>query len=105
MTTSSDLPDLIATAVLHTHELDERASTSPLRLVRASRTLASMRSGELLRILTRDEASLREFRALATVKKFVVVSQERIDDHYVHLIAPQRDGPSDAWSHDPAPID
>ncbi|QJW84780.1 hypothetical protein HK414_17455 [Ramlibacter terrae] len=70
MTTSSGLPDLVATGSLHTRELDERGSTSPLRLVRAARTLASMRSGGLLRIVTRDEPSLREFRALATVKNF-----------------------------------
>lgn len=104
MTTSSDLPELTATAVLHTHELDERASSAPLRLVRAFRMLASMRSGELLRILTRDEASLREFRALATVKEFVVISQEQVDGDYVHLIAPRPDAPSDAWASAPAAI-
>jgi len=105
MTMSSDLPDLVATGVLHTRELDERASTSPLRLVRAARMLASMRSGELLRILTRDEASLREFRALAKVKNFLVISQEQVESDYVHLIAPGREAPSDAWAHDPSPVD
>lgn len=46
-------------------ELDVKGLNCPLPILRAKKALAEMNSGEVLRILTTDPGSIRDFQAFA----------------------------------------
>ncbi len=46
-------------------DVDARGLNCPLPILRAKKALASMQSGEVLRIVTTDPGSVRDFQAFA----------------------------------------
>lgn len=51
--------------LLHDHEVDARGLNCPLPILRTKKTLNGMHSGEVVRILATDPASVRDFQAFA----------------------------------------
>jgi len=49
----------------HDHEVDARGLNCPLPILRTKKTLNGMTSGEVVRILATDPASVRDFQAFA----------------------------------------
>lgn len=49
----------------HDHEVDARGLNCPLPILRTKKTLNGMNSGQLVRILATDPASVRDFQAFA----------------------------------------
>ncbi len=49
----------------HNHEVDARGLNCPLPILRTKKTLNGMTSGEVVRILATDPASVRDFQAFA----------------------------------------
>lgn len=72
-------------------EIDARALSAPLPLLRAHRALRAAPPGQQVRIITSYEGSLAEFQALAKyATHFELVSQDIVGDDYVHVLRRRR---------------
>lgn len=72
-------------------EIDARADSAPLPLLRAHRALRSVAPGQQVRIVTSYVGSLAEFQALAKyATNFDLLSQETVGDEYVHVLRRRR---------------
>jgi tRNA 2-thiouridine synthesizing protein A len=69
-------------------ELDARALSAPMAVVRAHRALRQMQPGEQLRVTSTDAAAFAAFRALAKVRGYTIVAQEQRGDESVHVLTP-----------------
>jgi TusA-related sulfurtransferase len=78
-------------AMAGAQEIDARADTAPLPLLRAHRALRSVRPGQEVRIMTSYVGSLAEFQALAKyATNCDLVSQDIVGDDYVHVLRRRR---------------
>jgi tRNA 2-thiouridine synthesizing protein A len=67
-------------------ELDARGLNCPLPILKAKKALAEMASGELLRILSTDPGSMRDFQAFARQTGNELVEQTSTEREFVHLL-------------------
>ena len=67
-------------------ELDTRGLNCPLPILKAKKSLASMTSGQLLRVVATDTGSLRDFQAFARQTGNELVEQTSENDEFVHYI-------------------
>ena len=72
---------------MHIHqELDTRGLNCPLPILKAKRSLNDMQSGQLLRVVSTDPGSLRDFQAFARQTGNDLVEQTTVDSDYVHIL-------------------
>jgi tRNA 2-thiouridine synthesizing protein A len=72
---------------MDTHkELDTRGLNCPLPILKAKKALADMGSGELLRVVSTDPGSMRDFQAFARQTGNELVSQETTGADFVHVM-------------------
>ena len=69
-----------------TRELDTRGLNCPLPILKAKKALAEMVTGELLRVVSTDPGSMRDFQAFARQTGNELVEQISVADEFVHLI-------------------
>ena len=67
-------------------ELDTRGLNCPLPILKAKKALADMASGELLRVVSTDPGSMRDFQAFARQTGNDLVEQTQLDSEFVHLL-------------------
>ena len=67
-------------------DLDTRGLNCPLPILKAKKALATMDSGALLRVLSTDPGSMRDFQAFARQTGNELVEQSQVDADYVHLL-------------------
>ena len=67
-------------------ELDTRGLNCPLPILKAKKALAEMHSGELLRIVSTDPGSMRDFQAFARQTGNELVAQNSSADEFVHVL-------------------
>jgi tRNA 2-thiouridine synthesizing protein A len=67
-------------------ELDARGLNCPLPILKAKKALAEMASGELLRIVSTDPGSMRDFQAFARQTGNELVEQTSNEREFVHLL-------------------
>ena len=70
---------------IHT-ELDTRGLNCPLPILKAKKALATMDSGALLRVVSSDPGSMRDFQAFARQTGNTLVAQTQVEADYVHVI-------------------
>jgi tRNA 2-thiouridine synthesizing protein A len=70
----------------HTIELDTRGLNCPLPILKAKKALAEMASGEVLKVLSTDPGSTRDFLAFAKQTGHELVSQEAAGAEFVHVL-------------------
>ncbi|MEA5096952.1 MAG: sulfurtransferase TusA family protein [Burkholderiaceae bacterium] len=63
-------------------EVDARGLNCPLPILRAKKALAGMQSGEVLRVMTTDKGSLRDFQAFAKQTGNELLAQEDRGSEY-----------------------
>ncbi|MGJ7484918.1 sulfurtransferase TusA family protein [Variovorax sp. LT2P21] len=72
---------------MHIHrELDTRGLNCPLPILKAKRSLNDMQSGELLRVVSTDAGSLRDFQAFARQTGNDLVEQQTVGTEYIHVL-------------------
>jgi tRNA 2-thiouridine synthesizing protein A len=72
---------------MDTHkELDTRGLNCPLPILKAKKALADMGSGELLRVVSTDPGSMRDFQAFARQTGNELVSQDTAGADFVHVM-------------------
>jgi len=69
-----------------TRELDTRGLNCPLPILKAKKALAEMVSGELLRVVSTDPGSVRDFQAFARQTGNELVEQTQAGTEYAHLL-------------------
>jgi len=67
-------------------ELDTRGLNCPLPILKAKKALTAMQSGQLLKVVSTDKGSLRDFAAFAKQTGNELVSQETVGDDFVHVL-------------------
>ena len=72
---------------MHIHqELDTRGLNCPLPTLKAKRSLNDMQSGQLLKVVSTDPGSLRDFQAFARQTGNDLVEQQTLGSDYVHVL-------------------
>jgi tRNA 2-thiouridine synthesizing protein A len=64
-------------------ELDTRGLNCPLPILKAKKALADMQSGEMLRVVSTDSGSVRDFQAFARQTGNELVEQQTEGPEYV----------------------
>ena len=67
-------------------ELDTRGLNCPLPILKAKKALAEMNSGELLRVVSTDPGSMRDFQAFARQTGNELVEQNSLGDEFIHTL-------------------
>jgi tRNA 2-thiouridine synthesizing protein A len=67
-------------------ELDTRGLNCPLPILKAKKALADMASGELLRVVSTDPGSTRDFQAFARQTGNELVEQNAAGAEFVHVL-------------------
>ena len=69
-----------------TKEVDARGLTCPLPILKAKKALSELTSGDLLRVLSTDPGSVRDFQAFARQTGNDLVEQQTTDEQFVHVL-------------------
>jgi len=67
-------------------EVDARGLNCPLPILKAKKALADMASGEVLKVVSTDPGSMRDFQAFARQTGNELVEQIKTDGEFVHLL-------------------
>ncbi|MDL2339504.1 MAG: sulfurtransferase TusA family protein [Pseudomonadota bacterium] len=67
-------------------ELDTRGLNCPLPILKAKKALADMVSGDVLKVVSTDPGSMRDFQAFAKQTGNELVGQSTEADEFVHLL-------------------
>ena len=67
-------------------ELDTRGLNCPLPILKAKKALAEMTSGQLLKVVSTDAGSLRDFEAFARQTGNDLVNQQTVGSDFVHVL-------------------
>jgi tRNA 2-thiouridine synthesizing protein A len=67
-------------------EIDTRGLNCPLPILKAKKALADMQSGQLLKVVSTDAGSVRDFQAFARQTGNELVEQQTVGQDYVHLL-------------------
>ncbi|CAM5782670.1 MAG: sulfurtransferase TusA family protein [Burkholderiales bacterium] len=69
-----------------TKEVDARGLNCPLPILKAKKALSELTSGQLLRVLSTDPGSVRDFQAFAKQTGNELVEQQSTQDQFVHVL-------------------
>lgn len=67
-------------------ELDTRGLNCPLPILKAKKALSEMTSGELLRVVSTDAGSVRDFQAFARQTGNELVQQTTAGNDFTHVL-------------------
>ena len=67
-------------------ELDTRGLNCPLPILKAKKALAVLTSGQLLKVVSTDPGSLRDFQAFCRQTGNELVEQETVGAEFVHVL-------------------
>ncbi len=67
-------------------ELDTRGLNCPLPILKAKKALADMASGDVLKVVSTDPGSMRDFQAFAKQTGNELVEQTASADEFIHLL-------------------
>ncbi len=72
---------------MHIHkEIDTRGLNCPLPILKAKKQLNEMHSGELLKVVSTDAGSVRDFQAFARQTGNDLVDQQTVGTDYIHVL-------------------
>ncbi len=67
-------------------ELDTRGLNCPLPILKAKKALTAMQSGQVLRVVSTDTGSLRDFAAFAKQTGNELLSQTTEGNDFIHVL-------------------
>ena len=67
-------------------ELDTRGLNCPLPILKAKKALADMLSGQLLKVVSTDAGSVRDFQAFAKQTGNDLVEQQTLGGDFIHVM-------------------
>ena len=76
----------LRTQMIIDKELDTRGLNCPLPILKAKKALAEMTSGQLLRVVSTDAGSTRDFQAFARQTGNDLVEQQTAGTDFIHVL-------------------
>ncbi|VWX57003.1 Sulfur carrier protein TusA [Burkholderiales bacterium 8X] len=67
-------------------EIDTRGLNCPLPILKAKKSLNDMESGQLLKVVSTDAGSVRDFQAFARQTGNDLVEQQTVGDEFIHVL-------------------
>jgi tRNA 2-thiouridine synthesizing protein A len=67
-------------------EIDTRGLNCPLPILKAKKALTDMQSGQLLKVVSTDSGSVRDFQAFAKQTGNELVEQSTAGEEFVHVL-------------------
>nr|WP_315209876.1 sulfurtransferase TusA family protein [uncultured Albidiferax sp.] len=67
-------------------EIDTRGLNCPLPILKAKKALTDMQSGQLLKVVSTDAGSVRDFQAFAKQTGNELVDQQTAGVDYIHVL-------------------
>ena len=67
-------------------EIDTRGLNCPLPILKAKKALATMQSGQLLKVVATDTGSMRDFQAFARQTGNELVEQQTVGAEFIHIL-------------------
>ncbi|WP_198969753.1 sulfurtransferase TusA family protein [Xylophilus sp. ASV27] len=67
-------------------ELDTRGLNCPLPILKAKKALSELHSGQLLRVVSTDAGSIRDFQAFARQTGNELVEQQTVAEEHIHIL-------------------
>ncbi len=67
-------------------EIDARGLNCPLPLMKARKAIAEMQSGQVLRVVATDSASMRDFLAYVRQAGHEMLEQQNVGREYIHVL-------------------
>ena len=67
-------------------DLDTRGLNCPLPILKAKKALAEMTSGEVLRVVSTDPGSVRDFQAFARQTGNDLIGQSNAGGEFIHVL-------------------
>jgi TusA-related sulfurtransferase len=67
-------------------EIDTRGLNCPLPILKAKKALAELQSGQVLKVVSTDAGSLRDFQAFAKQTGNELLEQKTHDTDYIHVL-------------------
>jgi TusA-related sulfurtransferase len=59
---------------------------SPLPILKAKKALAELQAGDLLKVLSTDPGSMRDFQAFARQTGHELMEQQTVGDEFIHYL-------------------
>ncbi len=72
--------------ILIQKEVDTRGLNCPLPILKAKKALADMASGDVLKVVSTDPGSIRDFQAFAKQTGNELIEQTVVADEFIHLL-------------------
>jgi tRNA 2-thiouridine synthesizing protein A len=67
-------------------EIDTRGLNCPLPILKAKKALTDMQSGQLLKVISTDAGSVRDFQAFSKQTGNELVEQQTVGTDYIHVL-------------------
>jgi TusA-related sulfurtransferase len=67
-------------------EIDTRGLNCPLPILKAKKALTDMQSGQLLKVISTDAGSLRDFQAFCKQTGNELLEQQTVGEDYIHVL-------------------
>jgi TusA-related sulfurtransferase len=67
-------------------EIDTRGLNCPLPILKAKKALAELVSGQVLKVVSTDAGSVRDFQAFAKQTGNELLDQETVDADFIHVL-------------------
>jgi len=67
-------------------EIDTRGLNCPLPILKAKKSLNDMVSGQLLKVVSTDPGSMRDFQAFARQTGNELVEQQTVGSDFIHVL-------------------
>ena len=67
-------------------ELDTRGLNCPLPILKAKKALTGMQSGQLLKVISTDQGSLRDFAAFTKQTGNELLEQQTVGNEFIHTL-------------------
>jgi TusA-related sulfurtransferase len=67
-------------------EIDTRGLNCPLPILKAKKSLNDMASGQLLKVVSTDPGSVRDFQAFARQTGNELMEQETVGSDFIHVL-------------------
>jgi len=67
-------------------EIDTRGLNCPLPILKAKKALTDMQSGQLLKVVSTDNGSVRDFQAFSKQTGNELVEQQTVGSDYIHVL-------------------
>ena len=81
---NADTPGMIVEE--YDREVDARGLACPLPILRAKKALADMQSGQILKVVSTDRGSIRDFQAFAKQTGNDLLRQLTAEPEFVHFL-------------------